>query len=507
MQATPLQSILGLYLLSEDFRASAEIVIAAIFALTAFAFRRSHRAPIRGLVMCAAGFTIDAVATPLSTAGLKWAQWVNAAAIIFASWGVIYLLLAAADAAAHRTRAHFSTILKDLLMLLLYGLVAVAVLAKDAHVDPTPLLASSAVVGLVLGFALQDSLGNIFSGLTLQLSRPFKPGDWIRSGTSVGRVQGISWRSTTVITRNNERLELPNSGLAKEVVINYSNGAVGDEIAIGLSCNVPPNYVREVIIEALHSVPGILQSPPPDVYTWEYADYSIRYRVRYWMSDWADADQLHDTVASALWYLLRRKEIDIPVPIRHLRMMQDDGIGPSTDAFAMSILAELRQVDFLRALSDEELRLLIPEVTVQKFGAGEAIVRQGDKGDSIFIVRAGVVEVVATNSDGNQIHIRDLSRPAFFGEMALMTGEPRTATVRARTDTELLELNREGFTELFKTHPETAARMSEVIALRLSETHDRINVQHDEGVHNRANWLIAKMCAVFDLALPRRLEQ
>jgi len=158
-------------------------------------------------------------------------------------------------------------------------------------------------------------------------------------------------------------------------------------------------------------------------------------------------------------------------------------------------------------LSDEELRLLIPEVTVQKFGAGEAIVRQGDKGDSIFIVRAGVVEVVATNSDGNQIHIRDLSRPAFFGEMALMTGEPRTATVRARTDTELLELNREGFTELFKTHPETAARMSEVIALRLSETHDRINVQHDEGVHNRANWLIAKMCAVFDLALPRRLEQ
>src|SRR5208282_1021058 len=103
-----------------------------------------------------------------------------------------------------------------------------------------------AVVGLVLGFALQESLGNIFSGLTLQMSRPFAPGDWVRSGAFVGRVQGIGWRSTVVITRNNERLELPNSGLAKEVVVNYSNGAVADEIAIGLSCSAPPNYVREV---------------------------------------------------------------------------------------------------------------------------------------------------------------------------------------------------------------------------------------------------------------------
>ena len=92
------------------------------------------------------------------------------------------MLLAMADAAAHRTRTHFSTILKDLLMLLSYAVVLIAVLTKDTHVDPTPILASSAVIGVVLGFALQESLGNIFSGLTLQMSRPFAPGDWVRSG-------------------------------------------------------------------------------------------------------------------------------------------------------------------------------------------------------------------------------------------------------------------------------------------------------------------------------------
>lgn len=107
MHATPLQVILGLYLLHADFRALAEVIIAAIFALTAVAFRRSRNAPIRGLVMCAAGFMIDAIATEPTATGLAWAPWANATGLVFASWGVIYLLLALADSAAHRTRAHF----------------------------------------------------------------------------------------------------------------------------------------------------------------------------------------------------------------------------------------------------------------------------------------------------------------------------------------------------------------------------------------------------------------
>ena len=158
-------------------------------------------------------------------------------------------------------------------------------------------------------------------------------------------------------------------------------------------------------------------------------------------------------------------------------------------------------------MHDEELKLLVPEVTVQKFGAGEAIVREGDKGDSLFIIRSGIVEVVATNSEGKQVHIRDLSRPAFFGEMALMTGEPRTATVRARTDAELLELDHDGFSEFFKAHPETASRIGEVIAERMTENREFLTqVQHCDGARNRTSWLIAKMCAVFDLTLPHRAE-
>jgi CRP-like cAMP-binding protein len=169
-------------------------------------------------------------------------------------------------------------------------------------------------------------------------------------------------------------------------------------------------------------------------------------------------------------------------------------------AFEQQIMGGLRQVDFLRTLRDEELRLLVPGVIVQKFGVGELIVREGDEGDSLFIIRAGTVEVVAAKN-GREVHITDLMAPAFFGEMALMTGEKRSATIRARTDIELLELNRDAFGELFKNHPETAAQMGQVMALRISERSEMLNAaSSSDGAHNRASWLINRIRAAFNMS-------
>ena len=505
MEPTPLQTILGLSLLGPDARMIFDAIVAGSLVLFAFVMRR--RWPfmsLTGVVMCATGFAFDLIATPAMAERMGWAQWSGGVGIVLASWGFIHLMLAAADAAAHRTRAHFSTIFKDILMLTLWGLVLLVVLRQNFKVDLTPLLASTAVVAVVVGLALQESLGNIFSGLTLQLGKPFAPGDWVRSGNFVGRVQGIGWRSTAVITRANEKLEIPNSMLAKDALVNYSIGAVADEVKIGLSYAAPPNYVREVILEALRNMPGVMQYPAPDVYTWEYGDSSIHYRVRYWMNDFADADRLRDTVATGLWYVLRRKSIEIPYPQMVIRSSHERAAQAGTEAFEREIMGELRQIDFLRGLRDEELRLLVPGVTVQKFGAGELIVREGDEGDSLFIIRSGTVEVLAIASDGKQVHIRDLTRPTFFGEMALMTGEKRTATIRARTDVELLELNRDAFGELFKNHPETAAQMGEVIALRMTERREMLAAApQGDGAHNRANWLLTKMRAVFNMSPPR----
>jgi small-conductance mechanosensitive channel/CRP-like cAMP-binding protein len=502
MGPTPLQMILGLSFLSPQPRAICELFLAFSLGTVALALRGQKRGMrTLSLALCASGLLFDAAAQPHFALWKQWVRWASASGLLLVCWGVIKMLLDGIDAAAHRRRAHFSTIGKDLVMLLLFAVVAMMVMVEDVNVDPTPLLASSAVIGVVLAFALQETLGNVFSGLTLQAGKPFAPGDWVRTNNFVGRVQGISWRSTAVITRANERLVIPNSSIAKDVVVNYSNGIVADEIAIGLSYDAPPNYVREVIAETLRGVPGVLQSPSPDIYTWDYGDYSIRYRVRYWMTDYAEAERVHDTVGTALWYALRRKSIEIPYPVRTLRNGREPGISAGAEEFEREIVTELRQVDFLRDLRDEELQLLLPGVTLLKFGTGETIVREGDEGDSLYIIRSGEVEVVARANGSHEVHISNLRRPAFFGEMALMTGELRNATVRARTDAELLELSREGFIELFKSHPATAAKMGEIIALRMSERRESLAAATlRDNSHSHAGWLLAKISAVFNLS-------
>ncbi len=504
MHPTPLQTILGIALLGPDTRVIFDAIVIALLALATAVIRgRRESFPITGLLMCAAGFGFDLIATPAIATEMGWAPWAGGLGVVLASWGFVHLLLAFADDAAHRARAHFSTIFKDLLMITLWGVILMLVLRQDFHFDLTPLLASTAIVAAVVGFALQESLGNIFSGLTLQLSKPFEPGDWVRSGDFVGRVQGIGWRSTALLTRSNEKLEIPNSLLAKDALVNYSAGVTGNDFIVGLSYAAPPNYVRTVICDALRNVPGVQQSPAPEVFTWEYADSAIRYRVRYWIADYGEVDRIHDAVATALWYVLRRKGIDIPYPQMVLTRGSGRAAVAEAEAFERELMNELRQVDFLRGLRDEDLRLLAPGVNVQKFGAGEAIVREGEDGDSLFIIRSGTVEVLAAAPDGSPVHIRDLARPAFFGEMAVMTGEKRNATVRARTDAELIELDREAFAELFKNHPQAAVQMGEVIALRLTERRELLAAApQGDGVRTRANWLLAKMRAVFNLTLP-----
>jgi small-conductance mechanosensitive channel/CRP-like cAMP-binding protein len=501
MVPTPLQTLLGLGLLGTDGRAVAEAIFAVAFTLGALAMRgRLRMVRPFGLVLCALGFAVDLFASPLTATANGWGKWSGGVALVFVLCGVLLVLVDAGDALARRSRSHSSTILKDLLKILLCLVVVLAVLRADFKIDVTALVAIPAVASVVLGFALQETLGNIFSGLTLQLDKPFAPGDWVRSGNHLGRVQGIGWRSTAIITRNNEKLEIPNAMIAKDVLTNFSNGVVADELRIGVSYNAPPNYVREVIIQAIRSVPGALPSPPPEIFTEDYGDSAVRYRIRYWVSDYTDVERIRDTVTTALWYALKRKSIEIPYPIRTLRMESAEA-ARAGDAFEREIMAELRQVDFLRDLSEDELRLLLPGVTVQKFGAGEVVVREGDQGDSIYIIREGKVEVVATGRDGKQVHIRDLTRPAFFGEIALMTGEPRNATIRASSDAELLEISREGFIQLFQVHPEAAARMGEVIALRMTERRELLAAApHEDGARTRTNWLLSKMRLVFNIA-------
>ena len=500
MMPTPLQSMLGLDALHRDFRTLVESLLVLIGLLGAFAVRRRRRAVTATTFLLLSGSAlIDAGSRfiPNDTVGQK----VAVAAFVLFLFGVIRLVLEFVDAVTRRGKVHFSTITKDLLMLMLWFVVVMVVLYTDFGVQPLSILTTTTVFAAVLGFALQETLGNVFSGLSLSMGRPFEPGDWIRSGSHVGQVKGIAWRATTIVTRDGERLEVPNSVIAKDTLYNYATGAVRDELTVGISYGVPPNHLREVVLTLLRDVPQVLRDPPPEVLAWSYNDFAIQYLIKYWISDYGVQEHVRDRVASSLWYALRRHSIEIPFPTRtvHVRDAGRDEDEKADAQFERELMTDLRQVDWLRGLSDDELKLLVPTVSVRQFGAGEMLVRAGEQGESMFIVRSGKAEVFGHTADGEVRHIANYARGDITGEMALMTGEPRNASVRALTDVEVIEMDREGFTRLFKQHPDAAASIGDIITARNRQRREKLasgDTLNGKGGPHR--WLLNKMRELFD---------
>ena len=500
MMPTPLQSMLGLDALHRDFRTLVESLLVLIGLLGAFAVRRRRRAVTATTFLLLSGSAlIDAGSRfiPNDTVGQK----VAVAAFVLFLFGVIRLVLEFVDAVTRRGKVHFSTITKDLLMLVLWFVVVMVVLYTDFGVQPLSILTTTTVFAAVLGFALQETLGNVFSGLSLSMGRPFEPGDWIRSGSHVGQVKGIAWRATTIVTRDGERLEVPNSVIAKDTLYNYATGAVRDELTVGISYGVPPNHLREVVLTLLRDVPQVLRDPPPEVLAWSYNDFAIQYLIKYWISDYGVQEHVRDRVASSLWYALRRHSIEIPFPTRtvHVRDAGRDEDEKADAQFERELMTDLRQVDWLRGLSDDELKLLVPTVSVRQFGAGEMLVRAGEQGESMFIVRSGKAEVFGHTADGEVRHIANYARGDITGEMALMTGEPRNASVRALTDVEVIEMDREGFTRLFKQHPDAAASIGDIITARNRQRLEKLasgDTLNGKGGPHR--WLLNKMRELFD---------
>jgi len=499
MTETSLQTVLGLAMLAPHVRLAIEAGAVLATILAAFVLSRVHsrHMGVAGPVLIGAGFVAD-ILMHLVQRTSQLGLTLEALGLVLFFFGLIRLLLDLADYVLP-SKVRASNIFWDLILIVLFAVVLMVVLRATLHVDLTSLLATSAVISVIIGFALQDTLGNIFAGLSMQLQKPFEPGDWVHFGNYVGRVRGMGWRATRIVTRENEKLEIPNNLIAKETVLNYTAGGVADAIFIGLPYEQPPNRVKEIMQRVLRHAQGVARHPEPEVTAVEYGDSAIKYRLRFWLSDYGTHEAVRDTVISNVWYALRRHAVDIPFPIRtvHLHQARDEADVRAEEE--TRLMGEMRRVDFLAELTDEELRMLLPNTRVHQFGAGEVVMHQGEVGDCFHSLRCGTVRVMAQAANGGAVHIGDMSAPAFFGEIALLTGEPRNASVVAHSDVEVLELNREAFTHLFRERPDSLNEVSEVVARRMSETRQRVEAASGQDGRRSPGWLLDKMRTIFGL--------
>lgn len=370
-------------------------------------------------------------------------------------------------------RVPVAAIVRDLTLAAGY-LAAVLGGLSAAGVNLSGLVATSAVVTAIIAFSLQDTLGNIMGGMVLQLDRSLEVGDWVRVGTDEGWVREIRWRQTKIETGSGEVLFVPNSQLMKGVITVSGRGSRPGmrRIAVPFSVeqDVPPSRVLGVVEGVLRSdlPPLVAAYPAPNCFVTGFDGASVHYSASVWITDVTESGSVGSAVRTRIYYALARHGIRLAIASQAVVAVKNDAAAAEkkrrTDLERR--LTALRGVDLFRALQEEELRVLAERLKVAPFTRGEVITRQGTQGHWLYILDKGEAEV-RVEADGGPGHSVATLRPGeFMGEMALMTGEARSATVVAATDVECLRLDREAFRDVVAKRPELAERISHVLAER-----------------------------------------
>jgi small-conductance mechanosensitive channel len=356
------------------------------------------------------------------------------------------------------TRTTTAKIHRDVLDFVLYVTVAIPILKTQLKLDITTLLGTSAVLSLVLGFALQDTLGNLFSGLSLQLEAPFAVGDYISVGDKEGHVVEIGWRSTRITTLRKETVAIPNSLIGKEKLTNFSNTnrAVALEVEFGTGYDAAPNFVKAEALEVLRQSPLILDAPAPIVRLKAFGDSALTWMVRFYVADYGSRDHAIDDLLSRLWYRFGRDGIEIPFPQRVVHVRSE---RPRRE-IDVDLIAKL---PLFAPFPVEEARGLSASAVERTFGTGEEVITEGREGTTFYVVVSGKLSV---RVGAPPKEIATLERGAAFGEMSLLTGEPRSATVVALEDCVLLEMGRDVFARHLQQHPERLAQLAALIEER-----------------------------------------
>ena len=353
----------------------------------------------------------------------------------------------------------FPSILQDAIVIGLFALVA-------TFVFDDKLLTTSAVGAVVVGFALQDTLGNAFAGLAIQSEKPFRIGDWIKVGEFEGRIAEVTWRATKMRTKTGNFVIVPNSTIAKDAITNFSEPAVPTRLAVdvGASYLSTPADVKAAILEAVAQVPSVLTAPAPDVLLLSFDGSAITYRARFWVDNYEFDDEAKDAVRTAIFYSLGRHGIEIPWPIEV--GYQREWPEPPPDVRRQERELVLAGVDLFARLTADQRREIASATTMRMFGDGEAIVRQEQPGQSMFVVCSGRVAIVL---EPDRREVATIETGGYFGEMSLLTGDPRTATVVARGDTIVLELDADLFRKLGSADPQAVEQIGVAAIARRAE--------------------------------------
>jgi small-conductance mechanosensitive channel/CRP-like cAMP-binding protein len=464
-----------------EFLASRSIVLVVAVVITAAlvrAFAPTERKRLRGaviltlvhLALIAAAALLDATGAPQAGRTVVLVARLAEVAAFVGLGGIALFCVV-----MRRLGVEPPRILQDTSMAAA-GLSAGLLVTAASGYNLSGVITTSAVLTAVIGFSLQDTLGNVMGGLALQLDNSIEVGAWITVGSVSGRVDEIRWRFTAIMTRDGELVLLPNSVLMKSQVTvlarGFQPGRWRRTVHFAVGFNHQPTDVIEAVESALRAaaIPRAAVAPPPDCILLDIGEAQCRYAVRYWLTDPREDGPTDSVVRTRVFFALARARIHLAVPGRtvSLTVAEGRGEGEKTEAELARNVAALRQVDVLRSVEEPELAMLARELRYAPFASGEVMTRQGADGHWLYLITEGTAAVRVTVDGGLEREVARLGAGRFFGEISLMTGKPREATVVAVTDVECLRLGADAFRRVLAAHPERAEDFAEVLAERES---------------------------------------
>jgi small-conductance mechanosensitive channel/CRP-like cAMP-binding protein len=462
----------------EDETALVLVAALALLALTRW-LSSGHRERLRSAaVMLAIHLVLVLLAGALRGGGSTLYREIRLAAFVLATLAFIGLIATLFFASLlPRIRISVPKIVQDVIVAG-SSLVAIFLLATRAGVNLSGLIATSAILTAVIGLAFQDTLGNIVGGLALELDDSVEVGDWIKVGDVVGRVTEIRWRYTAIETRNWETVILPNSLLVKGqmTVLGRREGQPVQWrrwVYFNVDFRHSPDEVIDVVQNAVRGVAidNVAQIPSPNCVLLDLGESYGRYALRYWLTDLAVDDPTDSVIRTRIFYALRRAGVTLSMPAHAIFLTQESADRKrekSREDDARRIDA-LRHVNIFTALADDEISILAKHLHRAPFAPNEVMTRQGAAAHWLYIIIHGRASVRVAVEGLGEREVAQLAEGDFFGEMSLLTGERRSATVVALTAVECYRLDKSAFQELMVKRPELAGTIADVLARRRLE--------------------------------------
>lgn len=426
---------------------------------------------------------VSAVLGHLSAPTLaSWGEHVRLIGDVCAAFLIVNLLvLLLFDLALPGLGIRPGAITGDVVVGALYLFAGMGVL-KAAGFSPTSVVTTSAVVTGILALSLQTTLGNVIGGVALQLDGSIHVGDWIQlpDGTQ-GKVVSIRWRHTVVETRNWDTLVVPNANLlAQNIVILGKRTGKPVQHRMWVYFNVDfrfaPSVVIDVVREALWSAPieGVADDPKPSVICYDFAkdgrDSFGYYAVRYWLTDLPNDDPTNSRIRTRIYTALKRANIPLARPVQTLFVQPEEDEASHLARVKERRVHAVQSVELFCSLTEDERAFVADHLRYAPFTAGETCTKQGAVAHWLYILTSGKVEIRRrVDGDAAARAVATVEAPSFFGEMGLMTGEPRSADVVALTDVECYRLDKAGLQKVLTERPQAAAEFSKTLAARRVE--------------------------------------